>query len=538
MANWLHAVQLGTKLKNALAATDTHFVQPADNVLAAMDANSATVHFFQAFKFVLQSSMTVRVAIAVRYDDTPPTLESLVDPTSGVTIFWSTAIDNATVNLMHLGVLGQPDLDTVAAQAASIARFGPIGSVIVVTRTANAKILRCQAPLDGIIDTMLKAAERANAPGPQAPANAAAPHADGNISGRETALFLRSNQAKEAAVRRLVENLVLAPDHTGARQLFTNLQPTDAITLAVSGAYDMSAIIVRIRTMMRLAAHNIDKDEVKLTDDQWRRLLLLQDPPISLLNSATMLATDIGPDTFSDMAARAAHILGLVYGQPLDTAINHAGVALAALAKTDSAKALGSDDLFGLLSKRLTNLFASPLLYEGGATEAIRARPLADRLAEALRFTKDSEDYKTALDEAKAAAHRKELADLKQQIQRGNQHRPTNTKGQGGGKGDKKGTKRDRGGNTKVGNGPTDPAPNQAWRDNKPPGDHIHVDLPCFKWALNMAPCKNQQTCQDTIKRRHNPNWDNGLTAAQRKAYLAWFRTHPEVQKATGNTTA
>ena len=523
MANWLHAVQLGTKLKNALAATDTHFVQPADNVLAAMDANSATVHFFQAFKFVLQSSMTVRVAIAVRYDDTPPTLESLVDPTSGVTIFWSTAIDNATVNLMHLGVLGQPDLDTVAAQAASIARFGPIGSVIVVTRTANAKILRCQAPLDGIIDTMLKAAERANAPGPQAPANAAAPHADGNISGRETALFLRSNQAKEAAVRRLVENLVLAPDHTGARQLFTNLQPTDAITLAVSGAYDMSAIIVRIRTMMRLAAHNIDKDEVKLTDDQWRRLLLLQDPPISLLNSATMLATDIGPDTFSDMAARAAHILGLVYGQPLDTAINHAGVALAALAKTDSAKALTTKDLFDLLSRRLTNAFASPLIYDGGATDAIRARPLADRVLEALRFTKQSEDFTTALDDAKSAVTQKLIADLEKQV---NALRGTTAPVH-----DTTGTKRDATGTPK-----NDSAANKAWRANRPPGAHVY--LPCFHWALNMAPCNNQKTCQHPRKLRHDPNWASSLSASDEDAYLAWFRTHPDIVRAAGATSA
>ena len=88
---------------------------------------------------------------------------------------------------------------------------------------------------------------------------------------------------------------------------------------------------------------------------------------------------------------RAGSIIGLVYGTPLDEAINNAGVALAHMAKTDSAKALDASDLFRLLSKRLTDAFASPFIYDGGATPAIRARPLAERVADALRMKK----YKT-----------------------------------------------------------------------------------------------------------------------------------------------
>ena len=518
MANWLQAVQLGNTLKNAMAATHAHFVQPADNVVAAMDANSPTVHFLQAFKLVLQSTMTTRVAIAVRYDDTTPTLASHIDPTSGVSIFWCTAIDNTTANMMHLGVIGQPTLNVAAAQAASIARFGPLGSVIVVSRTNAANVLRCQAPLDGILDTMYKAAERATAAG-----QAVAPPADGSFGGRQTALLLRSSQTKEAAVRRLLENLALAPDHTGARQLFTNLRPTDAISLDVSGAYDLSAIIVRIRNRMRLAANNIDKDEIKLTDDQWRQILLLDDPPLHLLNTAAMLKTELGPDTFSDMAARAASVIGLVYGRPLEDAINAAGVSLAHLAKTDSAKALTTKDLFDLLSRRLTNAFASPLIYDGGATDAIRARPLADRVLEALRFTKQSEDFTTALDDAKSAVTQKLIADLEKQV---NALRGTTAPVH-----DTTGTKRDATGTPK-----NDSAANKAWRANRPPGAHVY--LPCFHWALNMAPCNNQKTCQHPRKLRHDPNWASSLSASDEDAYLAWFRTHPDIVRAAGATSA
>ena len=532
MGDWLQEIDLGQALQTAMAATNTHFVQPAADVIAALAADTPTAKFFKAFKFVLQSTLSRGFCIAVRYDDTPPTLASLVDPASGVTIFKTTAIDAGSINLLHLGVIGQPTLDMTAARAASVARFGPIGSVVVVARTANAHVLRCLPALDGLLERMAQENDRANNAN-NAGIPALLPPPDNAVGGRATAMFLRSTPAKETAVRRLMENLALAPDHSGARQLFTNLLPTDAITLDISGAYDISAIIVRIRTMMRLAAKGIEKDEVKLTDDQWRRLLLLQDPPLDLLNTAAMLAADIGPDTFSDMVAKAAHILGLVYGKPLDDAVNGAGVALAHLAKTDSAKALKTGDLFTLLSKRLTTLFASPLIYNGGATEAIRARPLTDRVAEALLFTEDSKDFKAALEEAKSAAHRKEIADLRQELRQ----RPPTTQGQGTGKGGKNGTKRDRNGNKKVGNGPTDPAASQAWRAKKPPGDHLHVDLPCFYWVLNMAPCKNQPTCKHQRNFRHNVNWDNGLTAGEKKAYLAWFKSHPDMT-GTGPMTA
>ena len=515
MGDWLQAVNLSHTLHTAMAATNEHFTQPAANVLAAMDANSPTVLFLRAFRYALQSTMAADTAIAVRYDDTPPTLASHLDPTSGVSVFLTTAIDNTSINLMHMGVIGQSTMDAAAARAASIARFGPIGATIVVSRTAGAYVLRCLPTLDGILDAMSKKIESARV----AIVDNAPPVANA-VGGRETAMFLRSNQDKETAVRRLLETLALAPDHTGARQLFTNLRPTDAVTMDVSGAYDMSAIIVRIRNMMRLAAKHIDKDEVKLTDDQWRRLLLLDDPPLHLLNTAAMLKTELGPDTFSDMAARAAPIIGLVYGKPLEDAITTAGVDLATFAKTDGAKALTTQDLFDLLSRRLTNAFASPLIYNGGATDVIRARPFAERVAEALRFTTDSVDFKAALEDAKSAATQRLLAALKQEIL---EHR-----GQGS-------TKRDSAGNLKVEVDPPNPSDNKAWRANKPPGDH-HVNLPCFFWALNMPPCKGRATCQRKL--RHDPDWDSCLSATDTDAYLAWFRTHPDIVRAAGNPTA
>ena len=514
MGDWLQAVNLSHTLHKAMAATNEHFTQPAANVLAAMEANSPTVLFFKAFRYALQSTMAEDTAIAVRYDDTPPTLASHLDPTSGVSVFWTTAIDNTSINLMHMGVIGQSTMDSAAARAASIARFGPIGATIVVSRTAGAYVLRCLPTLDGILDTMSKDIERSRV----AVADNAPPAANA-VGGRETAIFLRSTPAKEAAVRRLVETLALAPDHTGARQLFTNLRPTDAITMDVSGTYDMSAIIVRIRNMMRLAAKHIDKDEVKLTDDQWRRLLLLDDPPLHLLNTAAMLNTELGPDTFSDMAARAASIIGLVYGKPLEDAIKTAGVALASFAKTAAAKALTTQDLFDLLSRRLTNAFASPLIYNGGATDAIRARPFADRIAEALRFTTDSEDFKAALEDAKSAVTQRLIADLKQEV-----HAHL----------DPKTNKRDKDGNPKGDNGPLNPSDNIAWRANKPPGDHLHVSLPCFFWALDMAPCKDQAACHNPRKQNHNPQWASRLSATEKQAYLAWFRTHPDIVRAAG----
>ena len=88
--------------------------------------------------------------------------------------------------------------------------------------------------------------DRANNAGIPAPL----PPPDNAIGGRATALFLRSPPTKETAVRRLMENLALPPDRSGACQLFTNLLPTNAITLDISSAYDISAIIVRIRNMI------------------------------------------------------------------------------------------------------------------------------------------------------------------------------------------------------------------------------------------------------------------------------------------------
>ena len=48
MSDWLQEVDLGQALQIAMAATNTHFVQPAADVIAAFAADTPTAKIFQS----------------------------------------------------------------------------------------------------------------------------------------------------------------------------------------------------------------------------------------------------------------------------------------------------------------------------------------------------------------------------------------------------------------------------------------------------------------------------------------------------------
>ena len=521
---WALARNVALAVETALASTAAQFNVPAVGVAVPPDV--ATL--LSVVDIVAVADISANDAVVVRHAGPPYTADAYADGAIGFSVFNINSVaGEQNIQLRLLGTMSLPSTKP-AVDAAAIAAFGPFNGVVTVRRNQVPHLVRTNHNLAGIIDGIKAGLAPVAAPLP-VPANATGIDAFAAVN------HLKSTPAKQAATRRLLETAPLADDPTLLRKFFTGLRPQDVISMDVAGSYDATAVITELRDMMCTAADNIDADTITLKDKEWEALALLQDPPFHLLNTPTMLMTDIGADTFSEMIARAAALLLRIYGPTFADALNIAGVDLANLMKQMRHKALVSNDMFKLIKTRVNKLHLSPLINPGLMQAAAIANPLQPaqdlktRIRAALHFTAASPDFVVALSDAKDAASDKKTdakIDARLKGKRGHTDKPDPADTDGV-------STRSKRGKVPLAYTPED---SKAWMDKKPPSLPKDFALPCFQYALGIAPCKNQSTCQLKPRRfKHPKKWDEGLSPAQRKDALKWFQLHPQFNTNAGS---
>ena len=530
---WAAARNRNAALETALHNTAAAFVLPADGVaLAALPPLQQ--QFVDIVNWVVTGNEDEGVAVGdvilVRHSGAPYTLATYAESDDGFSLFKVTDVGGPRYHLLYLGTAAAPAHDP-AAQAAGIAAFGPFGGTTVVNAARFSHALQATDVIQGLISALEQQIAAAGQPGGTATAAAIA-----NISS-QTANAIRRSTPKSNAVRRLLETSSLADNTTGPRLLFSGLLDTDVISDATSGAYDFSAVASILTGLIKRASNQDPRAEVKLTTAQLEALILLQDPPLQLCNTPSMLAGPITPDTVSDMVARAASYLGVVYGPTFAAALNMAGVTLAALAKEPRCVALKAPHLFSLLKYRLTNLHAHELINPTllrVLPQATRDRSLASRLGEALDFQFTSREVAAALADANAAKSDKRFGAIEKRLHihggaSDSDNDATSDSDAGGKKKKKKTTpkrKAKSAGGSKKKQTPASSSELDAWRATRPDLPKGYK-LPCFHHILGLDPCKGSVCGQD--RAFPHANWKQRLTASDQAALKKWASANPRI---------
>ena len=532
---WAVAHNQNAALEDALHGTAASFTLPADGVaLAALPPLQRT--FAAIVNWVVTNNeddgLALGDVVLVRHSGAPFTLAAYAESDDGFSLFKVTDVNGPRYDLLYLGVTAAPAHD-LAAKAAGVAAFGLFGSTTVVTAARFSHALQATDRIQSLISGLEQQVAAAAQPGGIVAATAAI----ANISS-QTANAIRRSAPKSTAVRRLLETICLADNTTGPRLLFSGLNTDDVISDATSGAYDFSAVASILNGLIKRASNQDPRAEVKLTPAQMEARILLQDPPLQLCNAANMLAGPITPDTFSDMVARAASYLGVVYGLTLATALNLAGVMLAALAKEPRCAELKAGSLFKLLKDRLVNLHAHDLLNPEllrMQPQATRDRTLASRLAGALDFQFTSRDVAQELSDVNKAKNDARLGIIEKHLRIHGQAADSDDDGDGSGSKNKRTKKRK--GKTPAGDPPKRQSPYpagamDAWRAKRPTLPNGYK-LPCFHHILGKDPCQGSTCGQQDKAWPHGP-WTDGLTTAQQAALKKWAAAHPQFKNGGG----
>ena len=459
------------------------------------------------------------VAVGIPNQDNP-TVENLTDEAGyPLALLTVTAKTNAAVTFRYIGVTAKADA-AAAATTAAAAAFGPrLGAPVTIPRDRFDYYLRTKPALANLVAMMM------------AP-DAAPPNYPGIPPAADTSGLLvaamRTTEIKSTATTRLLKVACLADDKELLRKMFVGLPANMQPSPEAAGYYSVAGIRPTITAILDGLADHDDDNKIALTDDDLKRLLLLDSPPFDKLATPTDLK-NVTKEMFSEMVTVGAMLLQPLYGHALATAIQESAALLKAFCKKPAYASITVPTMFKLITKRVTRLCdhaaldPRQLALDAGPDAN---RPLPERLARALRFT----DVDTALINALREADKVESRALIKETIRtsGNGGGGKGVGGGGGGKGRVKRGRDDTPTDNDDGRKRTRQPPtfdNEKWRTAMPTDLPNGWVRPCFFYACGEGACKNKQECQQTPKRKHN-DWGKGLSADLKARTKAWMKTH------------
>ena len=452
------------------------------------------------------------VAVGIPGQDNP-TVENLAGADGyPIALFTVTARSNAAVTFRYIGVSAKAAA-VAAATTAAAAAFGPrLGAAVTVPRARFPYHLRAKPTLDNLVGMLM-------APVAGQPYQPGIPPA-ADTSGLLVAA-MRATEVKSTATTRLLKVACLADDKELLRKMFVGLPANMQPSPEAAGYYSIAGIRPTINAILDQLADNDDDNKIALTDEDLKKLLLLDSPPFDKLATPTDLK-HVTKELFSEMVTVGAMLLQPLYGTALAAAVRAAGAAIKTIAKKPAYTNIEPTTMFKLLTKRVTKLCDHASLDPRQLAlvanpDAIR--PLAERITAALKFTEGDTAIVTALRESDLAVTRALIHEAtrngKGRGKRSHTDTPATTSDRGN---DDRGGRRARTGQPQG-------FDNAAWRAAMPTDLPKGWVRPCFFYACGEGTCKNKKECQQTPQRSHN-DWGKGLSADLKARTKAWMKTH------------